>query len=832
MSQLRLGLRRGPDPRPQEQPGTGRILVHRPDCRVHPAAATNQGFCVIGGLVYRGGNLPQLGGAYVFGDNVSGNVWALNYDGTNANYWRQIASAVGLSTFGTDPRNGDILLAARDVEGINTTQPLRRLVYSTNSTGPPLPPTLADTSAFTDLTTLTPNPGITPYSVNVPFWSDNAVKSRWFSVPNTNLTMGFNPTGNWTFPAGTVWIKHFELQLTNGLPPKRIETRLLVRNAGGVYGVTYRWGSSTTNAVLVPDTGMDENFAIDDGGGVVRTQEWHYPGQQECIICHTAPGGLALGFNTFQLNQDFSYSGYATNQIQALSDAGYFGAPVAGVGSLTALVAATNTAASDEVRVRSQLAANCVQCHQPGGAGLGNWDARFSVPTPQAGIVNGALVNNYGDTNNAVIKVGSLANSILLTRLAALGAGHMPPLATSLVNTQAVQLISDWITNELPASPSIALGSSVLNFSTPLGVNPAAQALVVSNSGGGVLNWSVAADASAPAWLSVNPPNGVDVGTTVVSVAGASLAAGNYTKTLVVSVLGAINTPQTVTVNLLVDQPPVAKADSYTVSSGGALNVPTPGVRATDTDAAGGKLSAVVVSGPAFGNLSLNADGSFAYAPSPGYIGPDGFTYQASDGIATSAVAAVSITVTASNQPPVAASQGISMAQGSSALITLRATDPEGNPLTYAIVTGPGHGSLGGTAPNLTYTPVPSFAGGDSFTFKANDGQADSGVATVSITVSNSAPVQGLVTYWTFDEGSGTTANDSSGSGNKGTLFNNPTWTTGKINGALSFNGVNNYVSTPALNLAATRAVTVALWFNHTASPRSGGCAVQIDGQF
>ncbi len=68
------------------------------------------------------------------------------------------------------------------------------------------------------------------------------------------------------------------------------------------------------------------------------------------------------------------------------------------------------------------------------------------------------------------------------------------------------------------------------------------------------------------------------------------------------------------------------------------------------------------------------------------------------------------------------------------------------------------------------------------------------------VTVSNTVPLQGMVAYWTFDEGSGTTANDSSGSGNKGTLFNSPAWTTGKINGALSFNGVNNYVSTPALN--------------------------------
>ena len=103
------------------------------------------------------------------------------------------------------------------------------------------------------------------------FWSDNAIKSRWFSVPNPNLTIAFNPTGNWTFPTGTVWIKHFNLELTNGIPSsaKRLETRLLVKNASGLYGVTYRWGDSLTNATLVPEEGMDESFTIDDGGGIL-----------------------------------------------------------------------------------------------------------------------------------------------------------------------------------------------------------------------------------------------------------------------------------------------------------------------------------------------------------------------------------------------------------------------------------------------------------------------------------------------------------------------------------------------------------------------------------
>src|SRR5262245_57666013 len=80
-----------------------------------------------------------------------------------------------------------------------------------------LPTTLADTGAFADLRTLTPNAGIVPFSINVPLWADGAHKSRWFSVPDTNLTIRFSRDGKWSYPTGMVWIKLFELDLTNGV---------------------------------------------------------------------------------------------------------------------------------------------------------------------------------------------------------------------------------------------------------------------------------------------------------------------------------------------------------------------------------------------------------------------------------------------------------------------------------------------------------------------------------------------------------------------------------------------------------------------------------------
>ena len=69
--------------------------------------------------------------------------------------------------------------------------------------------------------------------------------------------------------------------------------------------------------------------------------------------------------------------------------------------------------------------------------------------------------------------------------------------------------------------------------------------------------------------------------------------------------------------------------------------------------------------------------------------------------------------------------------------ITLTGSDVDGDPLTYLVVNAPRHGTLSGTAPNLTYTPAANYNGPDSFTFKVNDGLADSAPGGGGITVTS-----------------------------------------------------------------------------------------------
>ncbi len=409
-----------------------------------------RGNSISGGVVYRGQRLSQLHGAYVFGDYTSGNIWMLRANGASVVPSQRIAGGSGIVAFGTDPRNGDVLIAQLNGQ-------ILRLNYSATSTGPPLPPFLDQTGAFSDLATLTPHPGIVPYDLNVPFWSDGAFKKRWFSIPDLNATIAFERDGNWALPPGAVWVKHFELEMTQGVPEsrRRLETRFLVRNASHVYGITYRWDANQQNATLVPEQGMDETFTIQDGAAA-REQVWHYPGRAECLTCHTPVGGGALGFNTAQLNRSFDYGGLTAHQIHALSEAGYFSTAISNYSTLPALVAAANTAASLESRVRSYLAVNCAHCHQPGGPTAASFDARLVTSTAHAGLIDGALNNNAGDAENRVVRAGSLERSMLLQRISTRGAKQMPPLSSTVVDAEAVRLLSDWIAQETPGFRTFA----------------------------------------------------------------------------------------------------------------------------------------------------------------------------------------------------------------------------------------------------------------------------------------------------------------------------------------------------------------------------------------
>jgi len=408
-----------------------------------PIAAVPWGddLSVIGGFVYRGTRLPELWGHYIFSDWKSGIIRGLLPNGTNAVLYEDLATTFGFgpTAFAPDPRNGDILVCFGDSPPV-----IRRVLRNSSSTTNQLPATLAETGAFLDLTNLIPHTGILPYDINLSFWSDHAVKTRWFSVPSLNLDMSFAPEDHWTFPTSAVWIKHFEIEMTNGVPSSRrnLETRFLVKNEEGVYGITYRWAPGATNAVLVQEEGLDEELIIYRDSMIV-TQQWRYPARSECLTCHTPRGGLALGFNTPQLNLDRLYGAITTNQIGALGSSGYLSTTPSNEYSWLTLAAPDDNSVSLEYRVRSYLQANCAQCHAGGGAAM--WDASIHTPLSQTDIINGILNMPQGDISNRVVVPGDATHSMLLSRISTFGGNRMPPLASTVSDTQNIALVTTWI---------------------------------------------------------------------------------------------------------------------------------------------------------------------------------------------------------------------------------------------------------------------------------------------------------------------------------------------------------------------------------------------------
>jgi len=417
---------------------------------------------ITGGIVYRGDLYPELSGAYLFAD-LEGDIGVVRQKSGAGSPIDWIAFSRGIATFGQNPATGEVLVS----DGVLSR--VRKLERNLKSLARPLPKKLSETGIFSDLQQRLPSPGVIPYDINVPFWSDHAIKRRWFALMDGSAQIEFNRSGNWSFPPGMVWIKHFDMERTKGVPSSAtpLETRVVVQGLSGVHGFTYRWNNLGTDADLVPANGADETLSIVEGG-VTKPQAWRYPARQECLACHTAEGGYALAFHTPQLNRSCPDPSTTQSQIQALSEAGFFTAPVSNFNTLRQLARADDESWSLEYRVRSYLAANCSQCHQPGQTGPGLWDGRISPPLPQTGLIRGPVKQSLEGGLSELIVPGHPEKSVLLYRISHHGTFRMPPLGSSVLDQKGIDLISRWIT-QLGQTPALYNDWALAHFSNPTG---------------------------------------------------------------------------------------------------------------------------------------------------------------------------------------------------------------------------------------------------------------------------------------------------------------------------------------------------------------------------
>ncbi|MGB8339082.1 MAG: Ig-like domain-containing protein [Burkholderiales bacterium] len=310
---------------------------------------------------------------------------------------------------------------------------------------------------------------------------------------------------------------------------------------------------------------------------------------------------------------------------------------------------------------------------------------------------------------------------------------------------------------------------------------------------GGALTYSLT---TAPAGMTINAATGAIAWTPTNAQAVPVTPPRTATAAVVATNAGGLSASQSFTVTVAnINDAPVAVNNTYSMVQGGVLNIAAPGVLGNDSDPDGDAMTAIAFSTPSAGALtSSNANGSFTYTPTAGFIGAATFTYQATDGLLPSAAATVTVNVSA-NRAPVAVNDNLSAPRCSSATLTpvrcrIRSTDtgtatpytpvllnvltnttggkdtdPDTAidptniiaPATVAISTGP---NSGGTATVITatgawptacprsgspaavdvgkicYIPKLNFKGTEMFSYRVRDSKgAQSNTATVRVTV-------------------------------------------------------------------------------------------------
>lgn len=399
----------------------------------------SQGVAVVGGYVYRGTSLPGMAGRYLYTDVASTNLWAIQLDGTGSLVSNTVAAdnLNAIFSLGEDEA-GELLAVSQDGA-------VYRIAASATATeSAEMPATLSATGLFTDLSQLTPAPGLIDYEVNSPLWSDGASKRRWFVLPGSE-TIGFAPDGSWQFPLGAITVKHFELPRAGG-DATRIETRVMVHRQGGWVGYTYRWRADQQDADLLTDGATAAYDTIDPVSGAAQRVNWTFPSQAQCLSCHTQATGRVLGINTTQFNRDHRYggSGRTDNQLRTLNHIGLFAQDIGEASQYGALPDPANAQASLEARAKSYLEANCSMCHRPDGTAPVSIDLRNSTALADMKLV-GAAAEQPTVAGALRIVPGDAASSDLWRRVAATDGNRMPPTGVSVPDEQALKLLSDWI---------------------------------------------------------------------------------------------------------------------------------------------------------------------------------------------------------------------------------------------------------------------------------------------------------------------------------------------------------------------------------------------------
>lgn len=405
---------------------------------------------ITGGFVYRGERLKELAGSYVYGDYVTGKMWAARHDGEEVVSLQEIAdTSLAVICFGVDNEN------ELYVVGYDGT--INRLAKNADAVAnDEFPEKLSETGLFASVSKHQVAAGVAPYSINAEPWMDGATAERFVAVPDgqrlgiqeeNNVQKGFI-RGRWSFPKDSVLMKTIFLELKQGDPSsrRRLETQVLHFGGDTWRGYTYIWNDDQTDAELAPDKAIDRAFEIADPAapGDKRQQTWHFASRTECLLCHTTRGGSIYGFTRSQLDRVHNYGSASDNQLRTLAHVRLFADLEQD--ATKKIVDPYDETADLEARARAYLHINCAHCHRRGGGGTAAMDIQHHLSLDKTNLVQARPTQGtFGIHGAEVLGAGDPYRSVLLYRMSKLGRGRMPYIGSSQIDEHGVRLMHDWI---------------------------------------------------------------------------------------------------------------------------------------------------------------------------------------------------------------------------------------------------------------------------------------------------------------------------------------------------------------------------------------------------
>jgi uncharacterized repeat protein (TIGR03806 family) len=321
--------------------------------------------------------------------------------------------------------------------------------------------TLAEYNLFKgDIANLIPNDGLVPYDLNTPLFSDYAEKARFVFVPTGNGTYATytGENGLVDLPVGSVLVKNFFYPNDFRAPSKGrriVETRLLIHREKGWDNETYVWNEQQTDAKReVAGSQIPFSFINKEGQKISFT--YQVPNKNQCGGCHEVGGKITpIGPKVGNLDKDYHYADGVKNQLAKWVDLGIIKtAPAKGTIKSYPVWNKPETGSLDS-RARAWLDINCAHCHNPKGpAKNSGLDLTFyNTDATAMGVGKYPIAAGRGAGDRKVdIDPGHPENSILTYRLESTDPGvMMPELGRSLVHTESVALIKDWIAQMKPA---------------------------------------------------------------------------------------------------------------------------------------------------------------------------------------------------------------------------------------------------------------------------------------------------------------------------------------------------------------------------------------------